>query len=897
MPGPRTNTEQTNSAPTQRSRAARGSIFARLFYLVAGIGIPLAILAAILSWLYADAEKRIIEATRNDVAANAIHIIDGEVARRIAVLSTLAGNLSEGTPDPAQFHRLATKIAQQIGEGVVLLDRSGQQLMSTRVAFGETLPVSANMAELLPVFETGKPYTSNILLGTVARQHFVVVAVPVIRNGETVQALVMAIMPSVFEIALKEAGVPPDWIAAVIDRNGDFIGRSRTPEVFIGKPARPELIKVAKSRQRSGNFANVTHEGVEVESSFRRSMLSDWTVVIAVPTKILFAPLYEKWWLIAGSGIATVLLSLLLAAFAGRKISTPVFALQDHARALAQGERFQWTPRGVSEIDDVGKALEQADASIREREMALRESEASKASVISTALDCILTIDEAGNIVDFNPAAEMTFGHTRDAVLGRPLAEVIIPRHYREAHSAGLARHLATGESRVLGKRLELEALRADGTVFPVELSIVRSQLGERIFFTGHIRDISDRKLAEKTIQEKLQQHIEEREKAEDQLRQMQKMEAVGQLTGGIAHDFNNMLAVILGSLKLFEKRQERGDADAGKFIKNAIEGAERAATLTRRLLAFSRQQALSPQVLDGSRLVSGMSEFLRRAIPENIEIESVLAGGLWKICADQSELENAILNLSLNARDAMAEGGKITIETANTWLDDSYASEHPDVKAGQYVMIAVTDNGVGMAPNVAARAFDPFFTTKPTGKGTGLGLSQVYGFIKQSGGHIKIYSEVGHGTAIKIYLPRHIGENEQPVLESIKPVVHAAANEKILLVEDDDRVRHLTAEMLEELGYRVLAAANSAEALALLDQNSDVDLLFTDIVMPGINGRQLADEALKRRPALNVLFATGYTRNAIVHNGILDVGVNVILKPYTMDALAAKLASVLRGQ
>jgi PAS domain S-box-containing protein len=897
MPGPPTNTEQNELATTSGRPAVRSSIFARLFYLTAGIGIPLAVLAAVLSWLYADAEKRIIEATRDEVAESAIHIMDGEVSRRIAALGALAAQLSEGTPDPAQFHRLATIVGRQIGEGIVLLDRSGQQLMSTRVAFGTPLPLSANIREFLPVFETGKPYTSNIVLGTLTRQHFVIVAVPVMRDGQAAQALVMAVMPSVFETALKEAGVPPDWIAAVIDRNGDFIGRSRTPEVFIGKPARPELIKVAKSKQRSGNFANVTHEGVEVESSFRRSMLSDWTVVIAVPTKILFAPLYEKWWLIGGSGIATVLLSLLLAAFAGRRISAPVFALQDHARALALGERFQWTPRGISEIDDVGKALERADISIREREMALRESEASKASVISTALDCILTIDEAGNIVDFNPAAEMTFGHTRDAVLGRPLSEVIIPQQYREAHATGLARHLATGESRVLGKRLELEALRADGTIFPVELSIVRSQRGERIFFTGHIRDISDRKLAEKTIQEKLQQHIDEREKAEDQLRQMQKMEAVGQLTGGIAHDFNNMLAVILGSLKLFEKRQERGDADAGKFIKNAIEGAERAATLTRRLLAFSRQQALSPQVVDGSRLVSGMSEFLRRAIPENIEIESVLAGGLWKICADPSELENAILNLALNARDAMAEGGKITIETANAWLDDAYAADHPDVKAGQYVMIAVTDNGVGMAPNVAARAFDPFFTTKPTGKGTGLGLSQVYGFIKQSGGHIKIYSEVGHGSAIKIYLPRFIGENEQPVLESIKPVVHAAANEKILLVEDDDRVRHLTAEMLEELGYRVMAAANSAEALALLDQNGDVDLLFTDIVMPGINGRQLADEALKRRPALKVLFATGYTRNAIVHNGILDVGVNVILKPYTMDALAAKLASVLRGQ
>jgi signal transduction histidine kinase/ActR/RegA family two-component response regulator len=389
---------------------------------------------------------------------------------------------------------------------------------------------------------------------------------------------------------------------------------------------------------------------------------------------------------------------------------------------------------------------------------------------------------------------------------------------------------------------------------------------------------------------------MKRREASEAQLHQLLRIEAIGKLTGGIAHDFNNMLAVVIGSLELMRRHLARGERDIGKFIDSAMQGAENAATLTRRLLAFSRQQALNPVAVDCNKLIGGMSEILRRTIPEHIEIETVSAGGLWRTHIDVAALENAILNLALNARDAMPEGGKLTIETGNVHLDDAYAARHVDVTPGQYVMVAITDTGAGISEDILENVFEPFFTTKEPGHGTGLGLSQVHGFIKQSGGHIKIYSEVGHGTTVKLYLPR-LTKDLAPhdMLSSQSDAMPLAReNETILVVEDDASVRRGTVSMLEELDYAVLEAEGGPQALQVLEANPDVALLITDVVMPGMNGRQLADEAVRRAPHLKVLFTTGYTRNAIVHHGTLDPGVHLLGKPYTFAALARKVAELL---
>ena len=394
---------------------------------------------------------------------------------------------------------------------------------------------------------------------------------------------------------------------------------------------------------------------------------------------------------------------------------------------------------------------------------------------------------------------------------------------------------------------------------------------------------------------------MQSREAAEGQMRQLQKMEAVGQLTGGIAHDFNNMLAIVIGSLNLIRKRLERGEGGIERFVEVAMDGATRAATLTQRLLAFSRQQPLAPEPIDANRLVAGMSEILRRTLGGGIRLETVLAGGLWRTHADVSQLENAILNLAVNGRDAMqdakADSGRMTIETANVHLDEAYA-KLAGISVGQYVMVAVTDTGTGMIPDVLVKVFDPFFTTKPVGKGTGLGLSQVYGFVRQSNGHAKVYSEPGQGTSVKLYLPRFYGEDEVggAFSEAGSSVVlpTGSRREIVLVVEDEETLRLLSVEALRELGYTVRHAESGAAALRVLDAQPGVALLFTDIVMPDMNGRRLADEAVRRRPELKVLFTTGFTRNAVVHNGVLDPGTNFLPKPFTLEQLAGKVREVL---
>ena len=387
---------------------------------------------------------------------------------------------------------------------------------------------------------------------------------------------------------------------------------------------------------------------------------------------------------------------------------------------------------------------------------------------------------------------------------------------------------------------------------------------------------------------------VTQRNQAEEQLRQAQKMEAIGQLTGGVAHDFNNLLAIIQGNLELIQDRV-KDDPKMREMIDYALRASERGASLTKRLLAYSRQQPLEPKVVDLGRLVPSMTDLLRRALGETIEVRAHMAPDLWKTRIDPHELEHALLNLAVNARDAMPNGGSLTIEAENTHLDETYAEANVEVVPGPYVMVAVTDTGTGMSKEVAARVFEPFFTTKPIGQGSGLGLSMVFGFVKQSGGHIKIYSEPGHGTTIRLYLPKATdaaATAETPVAEAAPTV---SRSEVVLVVEDDADVRALVVGMVQSFGYRTIEADDGPAALALLERSGPVDLLFTDVVLPkGMTGSALAGHATARRPALKVLYMSGYTRNAILHNGVLDEGVQLITKPFRRTDLAEKIRQVL---
>ncbi len=396
------------------------------------------------------------------------------------------------------------------------------------------------------------------------------------------------------------------------------------------------------------------------------------------------------------------------------------------------------------------------------------------------------------------------------------------------------------------------------------------------------------------SLEERVEREIAERSRVEEALRQAQKMEAVGQLTGGVAHDFNNLLTVIIGGLDTIKRAKPE---DSGRILRSAdmaLQGAQRAANLTGRLLAFSRRQPLMPRPLDLNVLVRDMTELLHRTLGEHIELEGVLAPRLWPVEADQNQLESAIINLAVNARDAMPEGGRLTLETANTALDEAYASVDSEVIPGQYVAISVSDTGHGMTKETVARVFEPFFTTKEVGRGTGLGLSQVYGFVKQSGGHVTVYSEPGHGTTVKMYFPRYFGDTPGPVEAAEADVPTSSDGEVILLVEDNSDVRVYSASILSELGYEVLEAAEAGAALAILASARRIDLLFTDVVLPGRSGRVLADEAARLRPGLKILFTTGYSRNAIVHHGRLDPGVQLISKPFTFEQLGTRVRDVL---
>jgi nitrogen-specific signal transduction histidine kinase/CheY-like chemotaxis protein len=398
------------------------------------------------------------------------------------------------------------------------------------------------------------------------------------------------------------------------------------------------------------------------------------------------------------------------------------------------------------------------------------------------------------------------------------------------------------------------------------------------------------------TLEERVRERTAQLMQAEDALRQSQKMEAIGQLTGGIAHDFNNLLQGITGGLDLVKKRVMQGRyGELDRFISGAMTSASRASALTHRLLAFSRRQPLAPKPVDANPLLASMEEMLRRTLGEIVVLKLMTADSLWLTKCDPNQLENAVLNLAINARDAMPDGGTLTIETVNAHLDSRYAAAHQEIDPGQYVCVSVTDTGSGMSAATIAKAFEPFFTTKPLGRGTGLGLSMIYGFARQSGGHVKIYSELAKGTTVKLYLPRYRGDaEEEDLVPDLSDVHSAQTNETVLVVEDEFVVRELIVEVLKELGYSTLEAEDGPGALKILDSKQRVDLVISDIGLPGLNGRQIIDAAREIRPALRVLFMTGYAENAAIAAGFLEPGMSMITKPFAMEALATKIREIL---
>ena len=541
----------------------------------------------------------------------------------------------------------------------------------------------------------------------------------------------------------------------------------------------------------------------------------------------------------------------------------------------------------------------------KETNAALTKVSARLDAILSNTTMAIFMMDDKQQCVFMNRAAEELTGYKFEETVKRPLHDVIHHTHPDGRHfpiedcaidRAFPENHQTQGEETFVHK---------DGSFYPVGFtaSPMKDETGKTVGTVIEVRDLREELRARNAeiefnnaLKTKVEEAMAERDRLEAQLVQAQKMEAVGQLTGGIAHDFNNLLQVVGSNLQLLSKELAEVDGKR-RFVDNAMAGVSRGAKLTAQLLAFGRQQPLEPKPQNLGRLVRGMDDMLRRTLGEGIEVETVISGGLWNCLVDPAQLENVILNLAINARDAMAHHGKLTIEVGNAALDDAYAQSHPNVAPGQYVMLAITDTGAGIAPEIMEKVFDPFFTTKDTGEGTGLGLSMVYGFIKQSGGHIKLYSEENQGTTVRVYLPRTQRKEESAPLPAATETP-TGSGEVILVVEDDAAVRETAVDQLRDLGYGVLTAENADSALAIVKSGVKINLLFTDVVMPGkIRSPELARETKAHLPNVGVLFTSGYTQNAIVHAGRLDEGVDLLSKPYTRERLALKIHEILSRQ
>jgi PAS domain S-box-containing protein len=525
--------------------------------------------------------------------------------------------------------------------------------------------------------------------------------------------------------------------------------------------------------------------------------------------------------------------------------------------------------RSVLQINSDITQLKRAQAELMTREAHLR-------SILDTVPEAMIVIDETGIVSSFSAAAAQLFGYDPEEVIGRNV-KMLMPAPYRDEHDDYIGRYLRTGEARIIGYGRVVKGLTKGGEVFPMELAVGEALTNGQPIFTGFIRDLTTR------------------QKMEEELRQSQKMEAIGQLTGGVAHDFNNLLTVIAANLEMIEANLT--NPDQREMLREAQDALQDGAKLTAQLLAFGRRQPLNPKPTDIGPLVSNFAELLRRTLGESIELSIVTTGSAHLAVVDVTQLQNALLNLVINGRDAMPRGGRLTIEISQVRLDADYAQTYPEIRTGRYVLIAVTDTGEGMSEEVRRRAFEPFFTTKPTGAGTGLGLSMVYGFVKQSGGNVQLYSEVDRGTSVRVFLP--LAEAVQCAGEPAATVADADAmaggSETILVVEDDPRLRRVVKRRLRSLGYQVIEAENGVNALTLLAAHPEIAMIFTDFVMPGgMNGNELAEAAFAARPDIKVLFTSGYAEPAFARRQ-LRAGA-WLKKPYTAVELAERIRDVLEG-
>ena len=717
-----------------------------------------------------------------------------------------------------------------------------------------------------------------------------IISRPVMSPENDVLALVYAAMRlDRLQVLLDPGEMPRGTILALVDKNGTILARTVDPEKWVGRSIAHYPQFETASRDREGTAELVGLDGIQRLIGYTFGKQTTWMVTVGIPSEAAYGPIKRDFRRNLLLGLTTLSAALLVAWSLAGRITRPLLQLSADSRAIGAGNLAHRSQ--VHSHDEVGKlattfnqmsaTLESRTAALRESEAALRKQTEVLESILHSMGDGVLVVDQTGKFVVFNEAAGRLYGSSpQDADANQWAA------------SHGLCRpDMVTSFP---AEEIPLSRAMKGDSVDNVEMFISRQDTPPGVRVSATARPLKDREGrilgAVVVLRDITRQH-----QLEEQLRQSQRMESIGKLAGGVAHDFNNLLTAILGYAALLLDNLP-ADSDAHRDAEQIQKASERAAALTRQLLAFSRKQILQARVVDINGILLGMEPMLHRLIGEDIKLFVLPADSLAKVKADPTQVEQIILNLVINARDAMPKGGRLTIETANAILDQSQVERHVDVPPGPYVVLAVSDTGCGMDPETQARIFEPFFTTKPAGQGTGMGLATVYGIVKQSGGHAWVYSEPGQGTSLKIYLPQsEPGERQQGMPSTFPAISRATGSETILLVEDEQTVRDLAGAVLTKSGYTVLAAADGEDALRLSKSHAgDIQLMITDAIMPGMRGHELGDVMRKLRPQIKILFISGYTDDAAIHKGVLVEGIQFLQKPFTPDALALKVRTVL---
>jgi signal transduction histidine kinase/ActR/RegA family two-component response regulator len=851
-----------------------------------------------------------VESDLLDTSQAVAAALDAHFEAGIRSLQALATSEHLDRADVRAFHEQARRVQAAYEEwtSVSLFDLSGQRLIHSMVPFGTPLPPAPpEMAErFLQLVATRRPGVSDLFPSPVRKRQAFSIGVPVLRGSGVRYVLSAGVDGDVLGAILARQKIPADWTLALLDRRYVIAARSRAPEL-IGQTAGTSAEAQARAAAK-GVFKGVTKEGIAVYSAFARAPVSGWTASLSAPADAVDAAAVAPLKALGAVGLAFVLGGALLAVWVGRRVTKPIDALVVEAGRLGRGETPRPLRSPIFEVTELsasltaaGRERARADAEIQNRarqQAALADF--GRRALATTELEPLL--GDASRVI-----AE---------VLSVPCAAVLELAPDRSA--LRLVAGVGWEDGRVgvatvdAGRGLGIVADVRDGA--PPALLLDHGIVGGLTAIIGDADapwgvlgayTTGPRAFAEDDVSflqgvanavGTLTQRAGAREAlraAEEQLRQAQKMEAIGRLAGGVAHDFNNLLTVIGGRSALLLMRLDGADRSR-RDIELIKKTADRAATLTRQLLAFSRKQILQPKVLDLNAIVAGMEPLLRRLISEDIALATRRAPDLGRVKADPGQIEQVILNLAVNARDAMPRGGQLTLETRNVVLDETYARGHPDVRPGPHAMLAVTDTGVGMSAKTRERLFEPFFTTKRPGEGTGLGLATVYGIVKQSGGNIGVYSELDFGTSFKIYLP--LVEETVAVADVIPgATAPVRGSEKVLIVEDEEDLRALAREILETHGYSVMEASTPEAALRAVAEHRDgIDLLVTDVVLPQMSGRELADRLLAGRPGLRVLFMSGYTDDAIVRHGVLELDMPFLAKPFTPENLARRVREAL---